>query len=70
MNRIILSAFLLCAAMDHGQVNNPPIKVVPSTPSGPCVGNLPDQQVAALGTLYFCQSGMYGLIGAGGWLMW
>lgn len=67
MKRIILSAFLLCvAAVAHGQVNNPSIVVVPSTPSGACTGNLPDKQVATLGTLYSCQNGTIGQIGAGG----
>lgn len=66
MKKILALLVFIFALPLSGQVYNPSIVVVSSTPSGACSVNLPDRQVATTGALYTCQSGTWAQIGTGG----
>jgi len=68
MKKIICGLVVFIAAISARaqQPAYPTILLVTAAPSGACTVNLPDEQVATLGTIYTCQSGTWTLIGSGG----
>lgn len=69
MRKLLLLALLLmplAGLAQEGPIPGALIDVVPSTPSGSCFQDLPDQQVTITGALYSCQNGNWGLIAGGG----
>lgn len=68
MKKIICGLVVFIAALSARaqQPAYPTILLVTAAPTGACTVNLPDEQVAVLGTIYTCQSGTWTLIGSGG----
>jgi hypothetical protein len=64
MKKLLL--FLLLSSSGLAQINNPPIVLVTTDPSGACAPGFPDQQVFTSGLIFTCQSGTWAQVGGGG----